>query len=268
MNANEILSLTVSVGNLALALLCILNAGRSPLAVPFALFYLDVFGWTGAEVAYEYSHHVQGWYLLDHVLSPWTPALGLQLALAFVGRRRAHRTVMAVVWVACGVLSALAAASLAYPALAPLVRSPGWSAWFLSVLVPTMTFALLVLVKHQRDTNDSTEQARIRLLLTAIVVATVLGSVDELHQFTVLGHLSSMGMLIATFPLALVAGRGRLLERDVTLRMVARVLLLASGLYLTAILAFHYLSPTLAIIVLGSATLTLGLAVAGGAIRN
>jgi signal transduction histidine kinase len=264
MNANEILSLTVSLGNLALALLCILNAGRSPLAVPFALFYLNVFGWTGAEVAYEHSHHLQGWYLLDHVLSPLTPALALQLVLAFAGRRRAHVTVMTVVWVACGVLSAIALAAFGFPALTWLVSSRGWSAWFLSIVVPTMTFALLVLVKHLRDSGDSTEQARTRLLLAAIVVATVLGCVDEIHQFTVLGHLSSVGMLIATFPLALVAGRGRLLERDVSLRAAASVLLLASGLYLTAILAFHYLSPRLAIVVLGSATLTLGLAVASG----
>src|SRR5271170_1012476 len=105
MNATEILSLTVSLGNLALALLCIFNAGRSPLAVPFALLYLDIFGWTGAEVAYEHSHHVEGWYLLDHVLSPLTPAFGLQLALAFVGRRRVHRIVQAIAWAACGVLS-------------------------------------------------------------------------------------------------------------------------------------------------------------------
>ena len=52
--------------------------------------FLEHVGWTGAEVAYEHSHHVEGWFLLDHVLSPMAPALGLQLALTFVGRRREH----------------------------------------------------------------------------------------------------------------------------------------------------------------------------------
>lgn len=262
MNATEILSLTVSLGNLALALLCILNAGRSPLAVPFALLYLDIFGWTGAEVAYEHSHHLEGWFLLDHALSPLPPALGLEIALTFVGRRRAHRTVRAIAWAACGVLSALAAACFVFPSLTPLVSSRAWSAWFVSILVPTMTFTLMVLLRHLRETGDSTELARTRLLLTACAVATVFACVDEIHSFTVLAHLSDIGVLIATFPLALVAGRGRLLERDVSLRAAARVLLLASGLYLTAILAFHYLPPNLAIVALGSATLTLGLAVA------
>jgi signal transduction histidine kinase len=259
---SEIVSLTASLGQLALALLCIARAGRSPLAAPLALFCLNVFCSSAAAFAYDRSH-VESWTLLDHTLSPWGLPLALRFVLAFVGKRRAHRAVRTICSLACGVLSAISAGAFLFPGLRPLVTSPAWSAWFLSVTVPTMTFALLTLVRHQRDTEDATEQARTRLLLTSVAIGTVFGCVDELsffrHSWIPLGD---MGMLLITLPLAAMVVRFRLLEGDVSLRGAAWALAIASGLFLTAFLAFQYFEAGIAMLALASATVTLALAVA------
>ena len=51
MNVTQAVSVAVCAGQLALALVGIARATRSPLAVPLALLCLDIFGWTGASRA-------------------------------------------------------------------------------------------------------------------------------------------------------------------------------------------------------------------------
>ncbi len=259
MTVSEIVSLTASVGQLALGLLCITRAGRSPLATPLALLCLDVFGWSAAGTAYDRTN-VEGWTWLDHALSPWTPVLGLWMALAFVGKQRMFRGAVVMSSFACGPLSLVSGAAFVLPPLRSLISSQGWSAWFFTVTFSTMTFAVVVLVRHLRETGDAVEQARTRLLLTACGVGTLLGCLDELRPFTAhpLPRLADAGMLIITLPLALVAVRFRLFERDVSLRGAAWALVLAVAFLVSALLAFQYLPPGIAMLVLGSATVTLG----------
>jgi signal transduction histidine kinase len=126
-----------------------------------------------------------------------------------------------------------------------------------------MTFALLTLLRHQRDTEDATEQARTRLLLTSVAIGTVFGCVDELSFFRQSWlPLGDMGMLLISLPLAAMVVRFRLLEGDVSLRGAAWALAIASGLFLTAFLAFQYFEAGIAMLALASATVTLALAVA------
>jgi transcriptional regulator of acetoin/glycerol metabolism len=55
MTPSQVVTVMACVSQLALALLCVVRAARSPLAVPLAILCLDIFGWSGAGLAYELS---------------------------------------------------------------------------------------------------------------------------------------------------------------------------------------------------------------------
>src|SRR5580700_5207185 len=96
MTAYQTLALAACVGQLALALLSVTRATRSPLAAPLALLCLDIFGWTGAGLASELSGALQ-WRWIDHALTPWVAPLALQFILTFVGRSRELRATLRIV---------------------------------------------------------------------------------------------------------------------------------------------------------------------------
>ena len=132
MTASDTLTLTACAGQLALALLCVTRAARSPLAVPLALLCLDVFGWMGAGLAYDVSG-VPQWHWLDHALTPWTAPLLLQFVLTFVGRRRELRATLWAVSAGGGALSAASVAAFVVPGVRPFIdASVAWSALILT----------------------------------------------------------------------------------------------------------------------------------------
>src|SRR3974390_2167586 len=130
------------------------------MAAPLALLCLDVFAYSAAGLAYQRSH-VEAWNLLDHALSPWLGPLVLRFVLAFVGKRRAFRVALVLSSIGYGLLSLAAVVAFVVPELRPFVPSPpetslAWSVWFFSVTIPSMTFAVLVVVRHLRANHDAT----------------------------------------------------------------------------------------------------------------
>lgn len=258
MNVTQAVSVAVCVGQLALALVGIARATRSPLAVPLALLCLDIFGWTGASLAFELSH-APAWHWLDHALTPWTAPLGLHFVLVFVGRRRALRVWVYVASLAGGALSLVALLALAVPAAQEFIATPWWSRLLLSAALPTMVFALRELVRHLRTSLDATERARTRLLLAAFAIGTTLGATEELTPDLLVGNI---GLLLGTALLAVVALRFSLFERNVSLRVAAYVLALTGVGGVATLLVFRSLGADGALVVLGAATVSLA-AVAG-----
>ena len=258
MNASELVTLGACAGQLALALVSVARATSSPLAVPLALLCLDIFGWTGAGLAYQLSE-APGWRWLDHALTPWTAPLALHFVLLFVGRRRALRGVLYLAGVGAGALSLVSFAAFATPAVQPFIGSPSWSIVFLSIAIPTMVFAMLALSRHLRESTDLTERARTRLLLAAASIGTGLGATEELGRFVGVPPLGDVGMLVITAPLSLVALRFRLFQSDLSLRTAAYVVSLAGGSILVGLLVFHHLGANAAILLFGSGTVTLAL---------
>jgi two-component system, NtrC family, sensor histidine kinase HydH len=258
MTAAQALSVAVCFGQLALALVGVVRAARSPLAVPLALLSLDVFGWTGASLVYQLSGAV-AFHWLDHALVPWTAPLALHFVLVFVGRRRALRRVVHAASIAGGALSVVGALALGVPAARDFIASPWWARSLLTAALPPMAFALWVLVRHLRESTDPTEKARARLLLVAFGVGTGLAATEELTTTLLYGNL---GLLIATALLAFVAYRFRLITSEISLRILSGILALTTASVVASLLVFRYLAASAATVVLASATVSLGLVAA------
>jgi CheY-like chemotaxis protein len=214
MTATQTITVAVCVGQLALALVGIARASRSPLAVPFALLCLNMFGWTGATLAFELTQD-STWQWVDHTLTPLTAPLALQFVLVFVGRRRALRATMAVAWMACGAFSVVSVLDFASPAVHAFIGSHAWSRslvepgrerLFLSLEIPTMAFAIVALFRHLRESLDATERARTRLLLGAFAIGTVTASSMELTDGMQL--LANIAARIPDLPVIVLTAHG------------------------------------------------------------
>jgi len=256
--ASLIVSLAACVGQLALALLCVARATRSPLALPLALLCLDVFGWTGAGLAYDVSK-VPQWHWIDHALTPWTAPLLLQFVLVFVGRRRELRATLRVVSILSGVLCAASASAFFLPAVRPYITGSGvWTPSLLSIEIPTIVFATILLMRHLRESTDAAERTRARLLIAGFVIGTLLAVTGEMGQYNI-PSLAGPGILTTSALLAMVALRFRLFDRDVSLRAVGYLLAMASGATVAALLVVRSLGASQAMLVLGAATVTLAI---------
>jgi signal transduction histidine kinase len=255
MTASQSVSLAACVGQLALGLLCVVRATRSPLAVPLALLCLDIFGWTGAGLAYDLSGDAP-WHWLDHALTPWTAPLALQFVLVFVGRRRALRRTLVVVAAPCGLLSAASLASFFLPSASRFIGSEPWSTLLVSLAIPTMIFATILLGRHARESTDAAERTRARLILAAVAIGTVLGATDEMGQYGVPG-LAGFGMLFASAVLSVVALRLRLFDRAESLRAVGYVLALGGTGTAAALVVVTSFRAGTALAILVAATVTL-----------
>jgi len=258
MTASQTVSFAACVGQLALALLCVLRATRSALAVPLGLMCLDIFGWTGAGLAYELTG-VPQWTWIDHALTPWTAPLGLQFVLGFVGRRRQLRATLLVVSAPSAALCATSVAAFVLPAARSFIGSTAWSISLLSLAVPTIVFATVLLSRHQRESTDPAERTRARLLLAAFALGTLLAVTDEVHGVP---SLATVGMLVGCALLSVVALRFRLFDRDESLRAAGYVLALAGAIIVAALVVFRWLGAGVALLVLGPATVTLAIVAA------
>jgi signal transduction histidine kinase len=257
MTASESVSLAACTGLLALAVMCVVRATFSPLAVPLALLCLDIFGWTGADLAYERTG-IAAWHLIDHALTPWTAPLALQFILAFVGRRRELRGALAVAAVPSAVLSAASITSYSLAGVRPFIGSRAWSTVLLASAVSTLAFAGIVLVRHLRESTQPAERTRSRLILAAAGIGTLLGATGEMGHYGI-PSLASVGMLVTCALLSVVALRFRLFDRPEPLRAVGWVLAIAGAVAVGGLVAFRHLGASSAMIVFMAATVTLGL---------
>jgi signal transduction histidine kinase len=262
MSTSDVVAFFACVGQLAIAVLGFALAARSPLAIPLALLCLDVAGWTAAGLARELSGNEQ-WRWLDHALTPWTAPLALQLVLVFIGRRRALRATLIVAFVACASICVVPLLAFFVPSVRPLVGSDLWATWILSTSIPTMAFALFVLVRHLVVSVDPTERARTQVLLAAFAIGTLFAATEELIHFVRVPKLASVGMTIASLLFAVVTLRLRLFERPVPARVAGTVVVLTAAGVLIALLCGHHLSATVAIALFGSGAVTLTLFGAG-----
>jgi signal transduction histidine kinase len=257
MTAPQAVSFAACAGLLALTLLCVSRTTRGPLAGPLALLCLDIFGWTGAGLAYDWTG-AAAWRWIDHALTPWTPPLALGFVLTFAGRRRALRATLWAVSIPFGALSAASAASFAVVGARGFVGSTAWSTLLLSSALATMAFASVVLVRHLRESVEPTERARAQLILAAAAIGTLLGMTDELGQYNV-PSLGSVGMLLTCALLSVVALRLRLFDRAVPLRTVGSLLTLAGASIVVAIVLLRSLRANVAMLVLVAAVAALAL---------
>jgi two-component system sensor histidine kinase HydH len=251
MSVSDAIGVAASVSLLALALLCVARASRTPLALPLGLLCLDISGWTGAGPAYDLSG-VAAWTLLDHALTPLTAPLVLHFVLVFVGRRRERRKVLGLAFAAGGALTVASATALVWPELRPFVGSPTWAALLLIAALPTMLYALSTLVRHLRAVTDPLERARTWLILVSFGLGTLLGATDEVANLVPIPRMGNVGMAVAVVPLSAVALRFRLFERGVSVRAATWFLALAGSVALAAMAVWNRFDANVAVVAVAS----------------
>jgi signal transduction histidine kinase len=214
MTGGQWLQLLSATSQLVLALLCLTRGQRNPLARALALLCFDVAGWTLAALLHGLTHR-EVFSLIDHGLSPWTAPLALDFVLRFVGRRRALRYPLALVYALTGALAATSAIALVWPPLRSFVGSPAWAIALFSAAIPSAAFEIIALVAHLQRNTDPREEWRTRLILGSTIVGTLFGATEELDAFLPgTPQLGSVGILISTLPLGLVTLDFRVFEQS------------------------------------------------------
>lgn len=241
-------------GQLALALVAVWRSARSRLAMLLALLFLDIFAWNLATLLTQLSSQPV-WSFIDHTASPLTAPLAMELVLAFTGSQRRFRPLRAVAWVAFAVIALMPAARH------PWVDSGVWAAALGAISIPTMAFAMTLLVLHLRQTDDAHERARARLLLAAAALGTLFGLTDLVgnfvHEFP---SLSTLGFFAAGAITMFAAARERLLESELTVESAAAAIGLSVASVAAYFALFRLAASQTALVVLGLALVTLVLA--------
>jgi signal transduction histidine kinase len=261
MSVSEWMSILSAAGHLALALLVLLRRTPSPMALPIALLALNQFGWNFAAFAYHHSGAIV-WSYLDRGLSPLTAPLAFHVICAFVGKSRPLRY-------------AIALGYLAFASLVFWMNKPIWDNLFLGAIVLIMAPALGLLAFHLQKSDDPAERARTRLILAAALIGATFGSSDLWNDkvsvpFPALGNLAT---LVSTALVAIVTLRFRLLEKELSLRVVLYAVALAALAVLFYVAVFEWLG-TNSVVMLGMFTVVLLVGVGmrelryGQALRN
>jgi len=257
MALSDWMSLVACAGMLSLAFLVMLRGARSPLSLPLCLLCLDMFIWNFATLARGVSGNAI-WGVLDGTFSPFTPPLALHVALVFVGRLRRLKPILVLSYLAFGVLSLWTVAN----SLGLWKESTVWSYLFLGLWLPLVALELVLLVRHLRQAATLDEQMRTRLLSASVIVGALLGSTefwDHLAAIPAMGHLGCMSSM------ALVAAavlRFRLFGHETSFRVAVYALTLAALGVFGYLLVFRLVRANTAMLVLGSAAVTLALVVA------
>lgn len=252
------LTLLTCAGQLVLAGMALSNGPRSTARLPLFLLSLDLLAWNFASLAFEVSQN-PAWRWMDLAMSPLTAPLLLHVVLAFVGRSRRMRPLLAGCYAA---FLALGAASvLAY--FVPLARGfPGSRRWVLVHLAglgPVLLFACALLVQRVSRVKGE-ERVRAQMLLLAVALGMAVASSELWNEAGFpLPPLGNLGTLAGNALLFVIAGRFRLFGRTVSSPLaVASVLLALFGV--TAYLAvFDFFGTNTAMRVLFTAVVTFAL---------
>jgi signal transduction histidine kinase len=220
--------------------------------------FVDAFVWNMASLL-EALSGPPFWGWLDHSASPLTAPLALDFVLAFVGRKREFWRIRWFFWAPFVALSLVPTVGLFVPAVQQWDRGGPWSVALGASVIPTMAFALGLLVLHLRASEDRSERARTRLLLAGAVLGTSFGLVDLLSNLVhdIPTNLGALGFLGACALTLVAATRARLLESDFTLESIAIALALATACVVAYVVLFLFAGSRIPLMVLGVALVTL-----------
>jgi signal transduction histidine kinase len=264
-------SLAACTGHLTLAVLVLLKGRGSSLRFPLALIGLTLFVWGFAQWAYRMSAEPL-WDWLETTTSPLHPPLMFLFAVRYVGRSRELKPATAAIfciWLAMVLVSAIRVVAPEVDAW--VERETWWPAAFLAGLIPTVVATLALFVEHLRKVSALEEQVTTRLLIAAVLVGNLLGATElranswtEESTFIPGAGLGNVGALAATVLLTLVVLRYRLLvtRPSELLPLYSLTVGLLGVLGYLAVASF--LRTDVALLVLGTSTVTFALAVAAG----
>lgn len=250
-------ALAVCAGEAALLLLLLARGARSPLTPPVAIMATVLFTWNLSTFAFRQTG-AQGWSNVDLAASPLTAPAALNLVLHFVGGTRRFRAVLFASIASFGLLSLCALAAFFVPAAEDFLRSPGWPAAHLVLVVPVIGFGFWVLYRHLRTSADPLERSRTALLMSASAVVAVSGLTEILPALGFpIPRLGSVGTFVFTALVAGMALRLRLFGNDASLVAVLHLTALTVTALLAYLVAFSLLSAHSAALLVASVLITL-----------
>ncbi|HEV8244442.1 MAG TPA: histidine kinase N-terminal 7TM domain-containing protein, partial [Polyangiaceae bacterium] len=252
MDAHLLFSVITCVGHLAFAVLIWWRRGKSPLAVPLALLFLDTFAWTFADLAHSLFQSRE-WHRVDRFFSSFMPVLALQVVVVFVGKARSLRRPLR--WGLAASLALALSGALSIGAASSLVSGLWWKL-LLSAGGVSMLASIWLLLTHRKRSADPEERQRTELILLAVAFGTLIGTTDLWFNEVrfAMPRLSNLGTLIALGLVATATMRLRLLGREVP-AMLGIYAIFAGALGVIAYLAaLRFLDRNTALVVLAGVT--------------
>jgi two-component system sensor histidine kinase HydH len=256
------LTLFACVGQLALAALAALRAGTSPLGLPLAWLSVGLFSWNFATLAHRVSGAPE-WRYLDVAASPLTIPLTLNFVVGFVGRRRELGRILVTAFAIFVAMGLLSLSALVWTPARAFAGSRLWAGISLVGAVAVVAYTLFLLIEHYRAVEGPEERVRTRLVLSALLVGAALAVTELLADLGLaVPRGGNLGALAAALVLAIVALRFRLLEEARPLRALAYSIALGVLAVVAYLGVFYFLQAHVAMVVLGTVTVTMALLVA------
>lgn len=135
------------------------------------------------------------WFYVALTGSPMMPAL-LYHFIQGLCRPRARSAWVLVGYTLSGLLSVSSLLAIVHPGIKTFVDSVAWNVYFLGALFPFIIAGVALLVRTMRDAGPGEERDRLRYILWATVIGTLMGFTDLIQIFHVpvpkLGHLGSV----------------------------------------------------------------------------
>ncbi|MCC6873721.1 MAG: HAMP domain-containing histidine kinase [Sandaracinaceae bacterium] len=244
---------------LGLAALAAVRAQRNPLALPLALLCADLFAYNSLDVLGSLLGGVE-WEWLEAATASLAAPLMLHFILAFVGARRAQRTVLIASYVFFGALALASVSPLAVPAMRWFPSSDRWAQLMLLGVVPAYAIAAVLVVRHYRSNVEPEERARTQLLVGTVVIGVGGPATDLAHiaGATASPRLAAGGMLVGAILLTALALRFRLV-RGATALLIVNVLLIGVVGVVAQIVFIRLAGERLALLALGTSGIILAI---------
>lgn len=258
MNTQLYLTLAASAVFLGLAALSAIRGTKSsPLTMPTALLCVDLFAYNGLEVLGNLTSSAH-WEWLESAAAALAVPLLFHLTLAFLGARRAHRSLLIATYAFFGAVVLSCLAPFANDAWGSYPGGDHWALLMLLGIAPAFVFACVILVRHYRESRSAEERARTQLFIVtvAILVGGVSTDLAVIAGATYVPQLASGSMLLSAILLTALALRARLLSGALTTLFVTAVLVGVIGVVAQS-LVFYWLGELILGLTTGTVIVTL-----------
>lgn len=259
MTLHAILDLVACAGHLAVGNLVLLRQTGSPLALPLGLLALNLFAWNFADFAYTVSGQVE-WHWLDLGLSPFSPALGFQMVMTFVGGLRRFRWALIASHLFFAALAASAWLAFSLPQARTWLDSPTHSATFMVGEIVVMAFSVALLWRHARRTQDPDERKRTWTMTAAILSGAAFATTDFWNDLGVpIPSLTNIGTTVSAVLMAIASLRLRFLGKNLTVRLALVAVSMAVVGLVGYLAVFNWLRGNIGVLMVATVTVTLTL---------